>query len=253
MNISDIIWFVVFAVASLLHGIAGLGVTLITTTALASEHEFAYAIVLSLFPALVLNAMSWLYGGGTMWHNFMYYLHHYWLLAVMSFIGSVLGAMLIVWINANYLMMLLAMVVGFYVLMDTTGRQIQLSATRSTLIVVGLFAGIIGGATNAMSSVLLMYLLSVSDDKHTIAKVGNMCYLLSKIAQIIVLKDNILALSIGTWGVIVGLTVVSVLFLMLGIRLRYYLPQRRFRQLILLILTLLGIKVGWQGLAGLMA
>jgi uncharacterized membrane protein YfcA len=39
----------------------------------------------------------------------------------------------------------------------------------------------------------------------------------------------------------------SIVALLVGIRLRRYLPQARFRQLILVILTILGIRVGWQG------
>ena len=48
------------------------------------------------------------------------------------------------------------------------------------------------------------------------------------------------------------LSVVSVVALLVGIRLRRYLPQARFRQLILVIITLLGIRVGWQGITALL-
>jgi len=92
-----------------------------------------------------------------------------------------------------------------------------------------------------------MYLLSASNDKNTIAKVGNMCYFLGKIAQIIVLREPIMALDRGEWQLIAVFSVLSVATLLVGIRLRRYLPQARFRQLILLILTVLGLRVGWQG------
>ena len=64
----------VFALASLLHGISGLGATLVTTTALASIYPLQHAIVLVIFPSLVVNVMTWLAGGGrTIWQNFIYY------------------------------------------------------------------------------------------------------------------------------------------------------------------------------------
>lgn len=247
----NILLMVIFAVASILHGISGLGVTLVTTTALASLYDFSYAIILSLFPALALNAMTWLIGDGKIWHNFSYYLRKYWLLALMSLIGSIIGAKLLLIIDSAYLQLALAIVVGFYVVKSLTGKQLKLPDTKPVLIVTGLIAGIVGGATNAMSSILLMYLLSMTDDKNTIAKVGNMCYLLGKFAQIFVLYEPIKALSGDEWTLIGGLTLASIVFLILGIRLRRYLPQHRFRQLILLILTVLGLKVGWQGLTGL--
>lgn len=243
----------IFALASLLHGISGLGVTLVTTTALASIYPLPHAIVLVIFPSLLLNAMTWLAGGGrSIWQNFIYYGRRYWLLALTSLLGSMLGAKLLLWIDSAYILLVLAAVVGFYVSSSLLGKQIRLPNTKSVLIIVGFSAGIIGGATNAMSTILMMYLLSASDDKNTIAKVGNMCYFLGKLAQIIVLREPIMALSSGEWQLIAILCGLSIAALLVGIRLRRYLPQARFRQLILFILTVLGIRVGWQGITALL-
>ncbi len=266
----NLIIIILFAIASILHGISGIGVTLVTTTGLASLYPFQTAIIFSLFPSLALNAMTWLIGNGTIRHNFVYYLRNYWLLAVMSLLGSVIGAKLILWMDSAYLQIMLSIVIAFYVIKSLfssgwfsnvrfasrsgkvpSKKVIKLPATKPVLIATGLIAGIVGGATNAMSSVLMMYLLSMSNDKDTIAKVGNMCYLLGKLAQIFVLYQPIKALSTGEWGLIAVLTLVSMVFLLMGIRLRKYLPQHRFRQLILVILTILGLKVGWQGVMGL--
>lgn len=243
----------VFALASLLHGISGLGVTLVTTTALASMYPLPHAIVLVIFPSLLLNAMTWLAGGGrTIWQNFIYYGRRYWLLALTSLLGSLLGAKLLLWVDSAYILLVLSAVISFYVISSLLGKQIQLPNTKPVLVIVGFSAGIIGGATNAMSTILMMYLLSASDDKNTIAKVGNMCYFLGKIAQIIILREPIMALSSGEWQLITLLSVLSIAMLLIGIRLRRYLPQTRFRQLILLILTVLGIRVGWQGVTALL-
>ena len=238
----------IFALASLLHGISGLGATLVTTTALASMYPLPYAIVLVIFPSLVVNVMTWLAGGErSVWQNFIYYGRRYWLLALTSLLGSILGAQLLLWINSAYILLVLAAVIGFYVTSSVLGKQIRLADTKPMLIAVGFGAGVIGGSTNAMSTILMMYLLSASDDKNTIAKVGNMCYFLGKVAQIIVLREPIMALSSGEWQLIALLSVISIVTLLVGIRLRRYLPQARFRQLILLILVVLGIRVGWQG------
>ena len=243
----------VFAIASLLHGISGLGVTLVTTTALASMYPLPHAIVLVIFPSLLLNAMTWLAGGErSVWQNFIYYGRRYWLLALTSLLGSILGAQLLLWINSAYILLMLAAVIGFYVTSSVLGKQIRLPDTKPVLIVVGFSAGVIGGSTNAMSTILMMYLLSASDDKNTIAKVGNMCYFLGKVAQIIVLREPIMALTGTEWQLIAILSVVSVAALLVGIRLRRYLPQARFRQLILVIITLLGIRVGWQGITAIL-
>ena len=252
-SVQTLLLLAIFALASLLHGISGLGVTLVTTTALASIYPLPHAIVLIIFPSLLLNAMTWLAGGGrSIWQNFIYYGRHYWLLALTSLLGSMLGAKLLLWIDSAYILLVLAAVIGFYVSSSLLGKQIRLPNTKSVLIIVGFSAGIIGGATNAMSTILMMYLLSASDDKNTIAKVGNMCYFLGKLAQIIVLREPIMALSSGEWQLIAILCGLSIAALLVGIRLRRYLPQARFRQLILFILTVLGIRVGWQGITALL-
>lgn len=247
-NTQTLLLLFIFAFASLLHGISGLGVTLVTTTALASMYPLPQAIVFVIFPSLLLNAMTWLSGGGrSIWQNFTYYGRRYWLLALMSLLGSIVGAKLLLWIDSAYILLVLAVVISFYVSTALLGKQIRLPNTKPVLIMVGLSAGIIGGATNAMSTILMMYLLSASDDKDTIAKVGNMCYFLGKVAQIIVLREPIMALNNSEWQMIAWLSGLSVVALLVGIRLRRYLPQARFRQLILLILSVLGIRVGWQG------
>jgi len=250
---NPIILAAIFIAASLLHGISGLGVTLVTTTALASIFPLKHAIILTIFPSAALNAMTWLVGGGrSVWQNFTYYLKRYWLLALMSLIGSLLGVKLLLWVEPSYILLLLGSVITFYVGSAVLGKQIRLPATTPVLIATGLIAGIIGGSTNAMSTILLMYLLSASDDKNTVAKVGNMCYLLGKVAQIIILREPIAALSSQDWRLIVLLTSVSVISLLIGIRLRHHLSQARFRQLVLVILTVLGLRVIWQGLSGLL-
>ncbi|WP_367108943.1 sulfite exporter TauE/SafE family protein [uncultured Psychrobacter sp.] len=239
----------VFVVASLLHGISGLGITLVTTTALASIYPLPYAIVLVIFPSLLLNLMTWLSGGGrTLWQNFTYYGKRYWLLALTSLLGSIVGAQLLLWVDSAYILLVLAAVIAYFVISSLLGKQIRLPDTKPVLIMIGLSAGIIGGATNAMSTILMMYLLSASDDKNTIAKVGNMCYFLGKIAQIIVLREPIMALSTSEWQLIALLSILSVVVLLVGIRLRRYLSQHRFRQLVLGILAVLGLRVGWQGI-----
>ena len=252
-NTQTLLLLAIFAFASLLHGISGLGVTLVTTSALASIYPLPQAIVLVIFPSLLLNAMTWLSGGGrSLWQNFTYYGRRYWLLALTSFLGSLLGAKLLLWIDSAYILLTLALIIGFYVITSLQGKQIRLPNTKPVLIIVGISAGIIGGATNAMSTILMMYLLSASDDKDTIAKVGNMCYFLGKIAQIIVLREPIMALSGSEWQLIALLSGLSVVALLIGIRLRRYLPQARFRQLILVILSILGVRVGWQALSALL-
>lgn len=241
-------WLIpLFLIASLLHGIAGMGFPLITIGALSSPYGLTDAIIIVLIPTAVLNLIAWLFGGGSVWHNFTYYLKKYWSLTLVSVLGSALGAYLLLVVNSAYLMLSLAVAVLWYAITSLMGKKIILPNTLSSMIIIGFVAGVIGGATNAMSSVLLMYLLSISDDKLTIIKLGNLCYFVNKLVQAAVLKDVVLTVEAETWGVIGVLTVLSVAGIVIGGKLGNFLPKEKFRLLILVILLLLGLKVGHQG------
>ncbi len=74
-------WLIpLFVVASILHGIAGMGFPLITIGVLSGIYGLTNAIILVLVPTAVLNLIAWLGGGtGGWWHNFSFYLKKYWL------------------------------------------------------------------------------------------------------------------------------------------------------------------------------
>ena len=138
-SLQTLILTFVFAFASLLHGISGLGAPLITTTAMASMYPLPHAIVLVLFPSLLLNIMAWLGGGGrSVWQNFIYYGRRYWLLALTSLLGSILGTQLLLWVDSAYILLLLAAVIAFYVVSSVLGKQIRLPDTKPVLIAVGI-------------------------------------------------------------------------------------------------------------------
>lgn len=243
-------WWLIplFLVASILHGIAGMGFPLITIGALSGVYGLTASVVLVLVPTAILNLMAWVGGQGGIWHNVTFYLKKYWLLTLVSVVGSALGAYLLLVVNAAYLMIALAMVVLWYASVSLLGKKITLPDTLPSLIVIGFIAGVIGGATNAMSSVLLMYLLSMTDDKYTIIKVGNLCYFVNKLVQALILKDLVLAITPQQWLLITLLTLLSVAGIMLGAKLGKSLPTEKFRVLILWVLVGLGLKVGWQGI-----
>lgn len=45
----------IFAIASMFHGLTGIGVTLIATTALASFYPMSHVLLLTVIPCLVIN------------------------------------------------------------------------------------------------------------------------------------------------------------------------------------------------------
>lgn len=248
----EVLLAVVFAAAAVLHGISGTGYPLITVAALSAYYPLADSVVFVLIPTALLNLCAWLIGGGSIRYNFSHYLRKYWLLVVLSFAASILGAYLLLWVNQNYLLLLLAAILAWYTGSAWSGRQIRLPDTGTSLAAAGILGGIAGGATSAMSPVLMMYLLSVSDDKDTVIKVGNVCFFVSKLAQACVLYPAFLAMPAAKWGQIGTAALLSLACVFAGMWLGRYLPKRHFRTLILCILAVLAVKLGYSGISGLL-
>ena len=82
--------------------------------------------------------------------------------------------------------------------------------------------------------ILLIFLLSETEDKNRIAKASNLCYLLAKIVQIYMLKDQYWLLNKSEYGLIFLLSILSVIGLYVGIWLRAKISPNFFKMLILL-------------------
>ena len=87
-----ILQLIVFAVASLLHGLTGMGFPMIGTIALAMLFPLPKAIAIMAFPSLIMNFIV-LFTNNTrgVLGEVAYYSKKYWLLALTSLIGSVIG------------------------------------------------------------------------------------------------------------------------------------------------------------------
>lgn len=130
-------------------------------------------------------------------------------------------------------------------------KSFKLSTGVINTALFGLLAGVIGGATNAMSPILMMYLFSKTDNKHEIVKSSNICYLFGKIVQLSFLGSHMEQLVNEEWLLIFLITIISIGFLFIGIRLRTRVSNRLFKNTIYLILLILSIKIGHSGLSAL--
>lgn len=239
-----------FIVASIFHGLTGVGVTLIATTALASSYPMSHVLVLTVIPCLIINLVVFLDGG-----RIVYYLKKYWLLVLTSFIGSYIGTTLVFIIASHHLLIALGLLIVGYVVMQfvamSVGKNFKLPNTTPSLVISGTIAGVLGGATNAMSPLLVMYLLSATehtdDPKTELINASNLCYVVGKIAQLIVLWQALTALPKTDWLMIGVASVVSVVFLYLGFYFRDKISQAMFKKIVLVILLILGVRALIKG------
>lgn len=235
----------VFSFAALFHGMTGIGFTLIPTAILSMQIGMRETVLLTAFPMLMVNFFSVTAGGPV-----MPVLRRYWLLALAGLAGSAAGVKLLLLVPSAWLQLALAALIGFYVFLSAGGRVPKLPEHPAAVAAVGFAAGIAGGAANAMSSVLLMYLLARSSDKNEIAQAGNLCFTLTKLVQIAMLWPM---LRHTDFSLLVWPSAAALVCLLAGIRLRKHIPFRQFRYLSLGILSLLALMMAYRSITGLAA
>lgn len=243
---SGIFTALIFAAAALLHGMSGIGFPLITTSVLSLSHTMQQAVVLTLLPTLLINGISM--AGGT--HGFVQIVRDYGWLAVGSVAGSLLGVRLLLLLPSAPLQLALAVVIMLYIALSLKPRQWQLPQGGAAALLFGLAAGVVGGATNAMSPVLMMYLLAVSRDQNRIAQAANLCFFLGKLTQLAVLYPHLAALHPADIRVAAYGSLLAVVFLWMGSKLRQRVSYLVFRRLSLLILGVLSLLLFYKGITG---
>lgn len=254
----DFFQLLAFGAASILHGITGMGFPMIGTTALTFIMPLSKAVAVVALPSLI---MSLLVIGSqrqkSLVHEIYHYCHHYKLLAVSSVIGGMIGVKLLLVLPSQLLYLAMSVVTLYYAIQGFLGligksKELSVPTTPASMATFGFLAGVIGGATNAMSPILLMFLMSYTKDKNDIAKASNLCYLLGKLVQVVLLKDQFLQFAPKDWLMLVTLTALCIGLLFFGIYLRTKISIQAFKALTYGILLLLALKIGYTGLQDLM-
>ncbi|ARB68242.1 sulfite exporter TauE/SafE family protein [Neisseria meningitidis] len=250
----EIMQSIVFVAAAILHGITGMGFPMLGTTALAFIMPLSKVVALVALPSLLMSLLVLCSNNKKgFWQEIVYYLKTYKLLAIGSVVGSILGVKLLLILPVSWLLLLMAIITLYYSVngilnVCAKAKNIQVVANNKNMVLFGFLAGIIGGSTNAMSPILLIFLLSETENKNRIVKSSNLCYLLAKIVQIYMLRDQYWLLNKSEYGLIFLLSVLSVIGLYVGIRLRTKISPNFFKMLIFIVLLLLALKIGHSGL-----
>ncbi|HGO7123046.1 TPA: sulfite exporter TauE/SafE family protein [Neisseria meningitidis] len=250
----EIMQSIVFVAAAILHGITGMGFPMLGTTALDFIMPLSKVVALVALPSLLMSLLVLCSNNKKgFWQEIVYYLKTYKLLAIGSVVGSILGVKLLLILPVSWLLLLMAIITLYYSVngilnVCAKAKNIQVVANNKNMVLFGFLAGIIGGSTNAMSPILLIFLLSETENKNRIVKSSNLCYLLAKIVQIYMLRDQYWLLNKSEYGLIFLLSVLSVIGLYVGIRLRTKISPNFFKMLIFIVLLVLALKIGHSGL-----
>lgn len=251
-----IIFLVIFfALAAFLHGLSGLGFPMVITAVLSLSMPLKEAVIWALFPTLFVNLMSIFWGA-----NILSSIKKFWLLTVSAFVGSLAGVKILLLVHQQVLQLLLSAVILLYVAFNfykefykkffkreekpskndrpPLPKNEKPFAAVFRFIFFGFLAGAIGGATNAMSPILMMFLLSYSTNQNEITVAANLSFLVGKLAQLFGLYP-VIHFTNNEVYLVMALTMLSLFFLYFGTKIRKFVSVKTFRFIVLLFLTVI--------------
>ncbi|WP_035480200.1 sulfite exporter TauE/SafE family protein [Aliagarivorans marinus] len=224
--------------AAFVHGSVGLGFPMIATPLLASLSDLPTAIMLTLLPTTAVNLMSIASEG-----RILAALRRYWLLALMSLVGSAIGTQILIASQSDIFKLLLAVSILSYLALDRFKLSMPWIAKHPgpARILCGLLAGLLGGLTNVMAPVLIVYALESKLEKREFIQASNLCFLGGKLIQLCLFSLH------GRYtGEVLGQSALLVVFVLIalnvGIRLRRRLSSEHYRPMLKgLLLVLAGV------------
>ncbi|MFO7715922.1 TSUP family transporter [Desulfosarcina sp.] len=236
----------IIAFAAMVHGTIGIGFPLIATPLLALTTDVRTAILLLVFPTVVINVANILKGGR--WGRS---LALYWPLAVYGMIGSLIGTRLLIAVSPEPFRPLLAAMLVFYLNAERLGAGFAWihRNPRIAFAGFGLVAGILGGTVNVMLPALIIYALEVRMSKTVMIQVFNFCFLFGKLTQGAVLAMADLMTAEVVWAS-VPLAALGLLVMLLGMRMRDRIPTGTYRRWMRWLLAALAVMLVVQFFRG---
>lgn len=225
----------IFFFAAFIHGSIGFGFPMLATPLLALITDIQTAIILTLIPTLLVNLVSIASEG-----NVLNALRSYLSLALLAMAGSAIGTLILILTNSQFFEALLAIAIIIYLVSE----RIQINFSwirihpRPSKIIFGVSAGILGGLTNVMAPVLIIYSLESKYSKSEIIQASNFCFLFGKIIQLILFstygKFNSSELSVSS-----AMLIIVSLALYFGISVRKKINTNLYKRVLRVFLLIL--------------
>ena len=237
-----IIFSTIIFVSSLVHGSIGFGFPMIATPLLAMVTDMKTAILYIAIPTLLINLIS-IYSEG----NFLQAIKRFYPLAIIGMIGSAIGTQILIYSSSELFKLLLAFSILLYLFIQKFKIQMKWIGEKKTLsmVVFGLIAGIIGGLTNVMASILIIYSLESKHSKKEIIQSTNLCFLFGKITQIVLFtfhgsfNQELLTLSFSS-------LIIVVIAMFVGLKIKDKMPKESYVKVVKVVLFLIACVLIYQ-------
>jgi uncharacterized membrane protein YfcA len=237
-----IVFSIIIFFSSLVHGSIGFGFPMIATPHLAMVTDMKTAILYIAIPTLLINLIS-IYSEG----NFLQAVKKFYPLALIGMIGSAIGTQILIYSSSELFKLLLAFSIFLYLFIQKFKIQMHWIREKKiiSMVVFGLFAGIIGGLTNVMASILIIYSLESKHTKKEVIQSTNLCFLFGKVIQIVLFtlhgsfNQELLTISFSS-------LVVVAIAMFIGLKVKDKIPQESYKKVVKIVLFLIACVLVFQ-------
>lgn len=231
--------------AGFAHGSIGFGFPMVATPLLALFMDLQTAIILTLVPTSLVNLIS-IASEGRIFAAIRKHLP----LALFAMLGSAVGTQVLILTNSELFKILLAAAIIGYLLIDKFRVPLSWVETKPALSkpVFGISAGILGGLTNVMAPVLIIYSLEAKLDKADIVQSANTCFLLGKVIQLVLftLSGNF---SLNEFTLSSMLIIVVLVALYVGFKIKRRIHRELYIKALRIFLLILALYLFLQALS----
>ncbi|MFT7002977.1 MAG: putative membrane protein YfcA [Sulfurimonas sp.] len=218
--------------ASIVHGSIGFGFGMIATPVVAMFTDMQTTITYMLIPTMLTSLVAVRSEG-----NFFEALKKFWFIILLMVVFSGVGTGILLYINSDYFKLLLSMIIFVYLIQSSVNIQASFISKykKASTYALGILGGIISGLTNAVAPLVIIYALELKYSKQDIIQLSNLCFLFTKIGQLVVF------LSFGAFSMqafelsIMNIVLVSI-GLFFGLKIKKKIDQRFYAKILKVIL-----------------
>lgn len=226
----------IILLSSFVHSVLGFGFPLLATPLLSLFVTIKEAVLLTLFPNLVINSniIKRSSSFSALWKEYK-------LLVISLVIGSFIGTNLLILFYSEYYKVLLALITLLYLNkthINFSFEKIIQNNPTIMMILFGFASGIIGGLVNVMLPLLVIYVLEIGVKKEKSFAIMNFCFFSSKFTQVIVFGMHG-SFTVQFSLIIIPIILISLFGLYLGNKVRHKLDESLYKKILLATLWIL--------------
>ncbi len=233
-----------FFVGGISKGVTGMGLHLVAVPVMASTIDPRIAIAMMLAPSVTANGWMVIRGG-----RFREVLGRFWPLLPCMVIFTLLGAQLLVRVDAKVASLLLGAAVILFCLTQITPLNVRVSRRHERWAgpAAGTLAGVMGGTTNFFSPPLAAYLVALKLPKELfVASITFFFLVTAAPLQGSLAVSGVLTLEIVAASAIAAIVVQAGVFA--GIAIRGLVGQATFQRVLVAVLLLIAFNLVRRGL-----